>query len=73
MLIYYLIHMQLHGTYRLKDRIYNENIYYGQGKKISEATKEELAADLNERELENIDTKVIFRLNKKEINRKKIK
>ena len=38
--------LQLHGTYRRKDRIYTEDIYYGQGKKLSEATDAEKEADL---------------------------
>ena len=38
--------MQLHGTYRRKDRIYTEDIFYGTGKKLSEATDAEKEADL---------------------------
>ena len=45
--------LQLHGTYRQKDRIYREDIYYGQGKKLNEASKEELRQDIEERESEN--------------------
>jgi len=44
---------KLHGTYRRKDRIYTEDIYYGQGKKLSEATDAEKEADLKERRDEN--------------------
>jgi lathosterol oxidase len=44
---------QLHGTYRRKDRIYTEDIYYGRGKAIRDATDEELKNDLHERESEN--------------------
>lgn len=44
---------KLHGTYRRKDRVYNEDIFYGVGKAITSATKEELEADLEERNLEN--------------------
>ncbi|PNF32539.1 hypothetical protein B7P43_G02459 [Cryptotermes secundus] len=44
---------KLHGTYRKKDRIYHEDVYYGQGKAIHEATEEELKKDLQERESEN--------------------
>lgn len=43
----------LHGTYRQKDKIYREDIFYGKGKDISEATKEELEADSGERRDEN--------------------
>ncbi|XP_065157417.1 methylsterol monooxygenase 1-like [Atheta coriaria] len=44
---------KLHGTYRRKDRIYTEDIYYGRGKAISEVTHEELDADIKERLSEN--------------------
>jgi len=44
---------KLHGTYRRKDRIYTEDIFYGTGKKLSEATDAEKEADLKEREDEN--------------------
>lgn len=43
----------MHGTYRRKDRIYNEDIYYGTGKAVEAASSRELAADIEERELEN--------------------
>lgn len=43
----------LHGTYRKKDRIYREDLFYGQGKAISEADQKELAADIAERVSEN--------------------
>lgn len=36
------IPLQMYGTHREKGRIYNENIFSGKGKKMSEATKEEL-------------------------------
>lgn len=49
----HFIHFQLHGTYRRKDRIYTEDIYYGRGKAISEVTHEELDADIKERLSEN--------------------
>lgn len=35
-----------HGTLRIKDRIYNENIFYGRGKAISEATSDEITDHL---------------------------
>ena len=44
---------QLHGTYRLKDRLYTEDTFWGTGKKLTEATREELEADLAERKAEN--------------------
>jgi hypothetical protein len=62
----------LHGTYRLKDRIYNETTFFGKGKKLSEATKEELVADLKERDSENIDNKVIYCLGKNKVMNTKV-
>ncbi|XP_023326296.1 lathosterol oxidase, partial [Eurytemora carolleeae] len=44
---------KLHGTARQKDKIYREDIFYGTGKDISEATREELMEDVREREDEN--------------------
>jgi len=44
---------RLHGTYRRKDRIYREDIFYGSGKPIDEATSGELQEELEERESEN--------------------
>lgn len=50
----YLRHLnQLHGTYRKKDRLYREDIYYGQGKALAEATANELDDDIAERQSEN--------------------
>ncbi|XP_021700212.1 lathosterol oxidase-like [Aedes aegypti] len=43
----------LHGTYRQKDRVYSENIFYGRGKKLDEVSKEVLQTDIMERNLEN--------------------
>jgi len=43
----------LHGTYRKKDRIYNENLFYGQGKSLTEASEAEIAVEVAERESEN--------------------
>lgn len=43
----------LHGTYRRKDRIYSEDIFWGTGKDLKEATKDELEVDLKERVAEN--------------------
>ncbi|CAL8143494.1 unnamed protein product [Orchesella dallaii] len=44
---------KLHGTMRRKDRIYREDIYYGYGKKVEEATEEEMKLDREERHNEN--------------------
>jgi len=44
---------QLHGTVRQKDKIYREDIFWGRGKEISQATQEELNADVSERRDEN--------------------
>ncbi|CAG9764268.1 unnamed protein product [Ceutorhynchus assimilis] len=44
---------KLHGTYRRKDRVYHEGIFYGTGKSIEAATTEELKTDVEERTLEN--------------------
>lgn len=44
---------QIHGTERQKDKIYREDIFWGKGKDIGEATKDELAADIVERKDEN--------------------
>ncbi|XP_058820331.1 uncharacterized protein LOC131682678 [Topomyia yanbarensis] len=43
----------LHGTYRLKDRVYSEDIFYGMGKGLSEVPAEVLLSDVVERNLEN--------------------
>jgi len=44
---------KIHGTFRQKDKIYREDIFYGAGKNISEATSEELEMDNLERLDEN--------------------
>lgn len=38
---------------RAKDRIYREDVFYGRGKKLSEATEQEIDIDIKERESEN--------------------
>jgi len=43
----------LHGTVRQKDKIYREDIFWGKGKDVSEATSDEIEADKNQREDEN--------------------
>ncbi|KAK7079319.1 hypothetical protein SK128_021123 [Halocaridina rubra] len=45
---------KIHGTYRQKNKVYREDIYYGKGKDINECTTDELKADLDERESENV-------------------
>lgn len=45
--------LQIFGTYRQKDRIYREDLFYGQGKALSEVTPEEMAEELEERSNEN--------------------
>merc|ERR1711909_58235 len=44
---------QIHGTVRMKDRIYREDIFWGKGKEVNNATREELEADIGERKDEN--------------------
>merc|ERR1712038_98493 len=44
---------RLHGTLRQKDKIYREDIFWGKGKDINEATEEERLADMGERMDEN--------------------
>lgn len=45
--------LQLHGTYRQKDRVYREDIFYGKGKSLNEVSPDELHADMEERLSEN--------------------
>lgn len=65
----------MHGTYRQKDKIYREDIFYGKGKSISEATEEELQRDIRERVSENplaySGNKLHYELTKEEIEAKK--
>jgi len=44
---------QIHGTVRQKNKIYREDIFYGNGKDISEASREELMEDDMQRMDEN--------------------
>jgi len=44
---------KLHGTYRQKDKVYREDIFFGKGKNLNDCSKEELKEDLKERESEN--------------------
>ena len=72
--IYYLF--QIHGTYRQKDRIYREDIFYGHGKSLSDASNEELQDDVAERTSENPiayqGNKLHFELSNQEIQAKKV-
>lgn len=43
----------MHGTYRRKDRVYGENIFYGKGLALNEVSKEVLLNDIAERNSEN--------------------
>jgi len=66
---------KLHGTYRQKDRIYREDIFFGKGKSISEASQEELQQDITERVSENplayTGNKLHYELSEQEIKNKK--
>lgn len=44
---------QLHGTFRRKNRVYAEDIFYGKGKALTEVSEETLLRDLAERKSEN--------------------
>ncbi|KAF2357014.1 Fatty acid hydroxylase [Trinorchestia longiramus] len=44
---------RIHGTYRQKDKVYNEEIFFGTGKDIADCDETELAVDLEERKSEN--------------------
>ncbi|XP_057663211.1 uncharacterized protein LOC130898155 [Diorhabda carinulata] len=44
---------KLHGTFRLKDRVYREDIFFGNGKAIQEVSEAELLEDIKERQSEN--------------------
>ncbi|XP_033225909.1 lathosterol oxidase-like [Belonocnema kinseyi] len=67
---------KIHGTFRQKDCIYTEETFYGKGKKITEATENEILADIEEREAENPlayrDNKLIYSLSKADLELKKM-
>jgi len=67
---------KIHGTYRQKDRIYREDIFYGHGKSLSDASNEELQKDVAERTSENPiayqGNKLHFELSNQEIQAKKV-
>lgn len=44
---------QIHGTYRRKDRVYDENIFYGKGLALDEVSADVLLRDIAERNSEN--------------------
>lgn len=48
-----MISLQLHGTYRRKDRVYGEDIFYGKGLALHEVSKDVLEKDIAERNSEN--------------------
>lgn len=65
---------KLHGTYRLRDRVYTEEIFYGKGKALTEVSSKELAQDIAERNSENPlayrDNRLIFKLSDKDVLQK---
>ena len=64
---------QIHGTSRQKDRIYREDIYYGQGKALADASETEIQNDIGERRDENPlayeDNQLIFDLSEKDLKK----
>lgn len=64
---------QIHGTYRRKDRIYREDIFYGKGKSFVDVNVDELKEDLKERESENPKAyrgnKSHYKLSRKELRK----
>lgn len=66
---------KLHGTYRQKDRIYREDIFYGFGKKLDEANTEEIEKDMAERNSENplayTNNKLHYKLTEKDLKKLK--
>ncbi|KAF0304164.1 Delta(7)-sterol 5(6)-desaturase erg31 [Amphibalanus amphitrite] len=54
LMLYIYYHGIIHGTYRRKDRIYREDIYYGKGKELEKCTEEELSEEMSERTSENV-------------------
>lgn len=61
----------MHGTYRRKDRIYKEDVFYGKGKPLSEASPEELKEDMEERQSENPlayrENELVYKLSESEL------
>lgn len=65
---------QIHGTYRRRDRIYREDIFYGRGKALQEATEEEIRSDIQERESENPlayrNKEMVYKITDKDLKKK---
>lgn len=65
---------QIHGTYRRRDRIYREDIFYGRGKALQEATEEEIRSDIQERESENPlayrNKEMVYKITNKDLKKK---
>ena len=63
----------VNGTARQKDRIYREDIYYGQGKALADATQTEIQDDIGERRDENPlayeDNKLVFDLSETDLKK----
>ena len=70
---YFVVFLQIHGTSRQKDRIYREDIYYGQGKALADASETEIQNDIGERRDENPlayeDNQLIFDLSEKDLKK----
>lgn len=45
---------KIHGTYRQKNKVYREDIFYGKGKEMTDCTTEELKEALHETQSENV-------------------
>lgn len=65
---------QIHGTYRRRDRIYREDIFYGRGKALQEATEEEIRSEIQERESENPSAyrnkEMVYKITDKDLKKK---
>jgi len=65
---------QIHGTYRRRDRIYREDIFYGRGKALQEATEEEIKSEIQERESENPlayrNNEMVYKITDKDLKKK---
>ena len=71
--MFFCVSSQIHGTSRQKDRIYREDIYYGQGKALADASETEIQNDIGERRDENPlayeDNQLIFDLSEKDLKK----
>jgi len=65
---------KIHGTYRRRDRIYREDIFYGRGKALREATEEEIKSEIQERESENPlayrNNEMVYKITKTDLKKK---